>query len=348
MRIETRARSHAATRGTGPRGSEWRKYRRVGCRRGRKCAGWIPSTMAKRAKQGLWRSADAAGSAEEREQIRVIERAFRDDLKLDEDATLTPSRLARVRWPVFFNDLTDVGCEILASGRFNVPSLSHLSIESDGGVSDKGLAALASSKTMFRRIFQLQLDLKHVGVRGVRSLCRPETAFRRVRYLDLNGCQVSATAIRDLGAAQSPFRLIQDLSLQGCGVGDAELRAIAFSPSGFRRLWRLRLGFTRVTARGVAAMIARESSLAELEELHIGGKTVDDAALAMFGSLDSSLRRLKRLCLSETGITDAGLMKALSPSSRLHSLRAIDIGGVRLSARTRSWLRVHAPHVTVY
>lgn len=308
----------------------------------------VPLAMAKRARLAQRRPENTAGSAEEREQVRVIERAFREDLKLDQGATLTPSRLARVRWPVFVRDLTDVGCEILASGRFNVPSLSHLSIESDGAVSDKGLKALASSKSMFRRVIQLQLDLKDVGVRGVRSLCRPDSAFRRVRFLDLNGCQVPATAIRDLGAAHSPFRLIQDLSLQGCDVGDTELRAMACSPSGFRRLWRLRLGFTRITARGVATMIARESSLAKLEELHIGGKTVDDAALAMFGSLDSSLRRLKRLCLIETGITDAGLMQALSPSSRLHSLRAIDIGGVRLSARTRSWLRVHAPHVTVY
>ncbi|MBL8886246.1 MAG: hypothetical protein JNK16_06260, partial [Phycisphaerales bacterium] len=231
--------------------------------------------MAKRAKQGLWREEDASVSAEEREQVLVIERAFRDDLKLDEGATLTPNRLARVRWPVFMRDLTDVGCTILASGRFNSPSLSHLFIESDGSVSEKGLAALASSKTMFQQVFQLQLDLRHVGARGVRSLCRPDSAFRRVRFLALNGCQVSSTAIRELGAEQSPFRLIQDLSLQQCSIGDAELRAIAFSKSGFRRLWRLNLGLSRVTARGVAAMVSQGSSLAKLEELHIGGTGVD-------------------------------------------------------------------------
>lgn len=189
--------------------------------------------------------------------------------------------------------LSNVGLAALASHE----TLAALRLEGASSVTDDGVAHLATIPEL------VWLDLAQTGVtdKGLALLAKRG----RLRVLDLRQC----TGVTDKGVfALAGLKQLRGLGLASVPVTDKSLKSLAKVKS----LEALDLAMTRVTAGGIAKL----KSLKKLSWLSLNGLAVDDKAVTWL----KSSKVIEALDLTDTQITVKGL-KALAGKTTLRELK---------------------------
>lgn len=183
-------------------------------------------------------------------------------------------------------------------------TLSHLSIISEGRLTDKALASLGTMKKLqsldlSSYVDTEQLGKMHFSAAGIRQLA----GLQNLEELLLVGHDVPADAL--------DFPRLTSLSLSGDTITDTTADAIA----RLRKLKTLQLVYTNITDRGLQAI----TSLPELRRLNLDSKVITDKGTGLL----PKLTHLEHLSLRVSGLTDATLEHLL----KMQSLRRLDLSG---------------------
>ena len=175
-------------------------------------------------------------------------------------------------------------------GRFK-----HLRSLSIGGMTDKGLKALAGLQQL-QSLFLNDTDVTDAGLKELAGLTQ-------LRFLDLGGTEVTGAGLKALAGLKE----LRILILIKAKVTEAGLKAMG----GLKTLQTLNLGGTEVMDAWLKGLVLHK----ELRTLDLTNTPITDAGLKEL----AGLKQLQSLSLEMTKVTDAGvreLQKAL-PSLKI-------------------------------
>jgi cellulose synthase/poly-beta-1,6-N-acetylglucosamine synthase-like glycosyltransferase/Leucine-rich repeat (LRR) protein len=263
------------------------------------------------------------------------------DLRLKKTGITGAGLMAFANIRMLFMDLSDTGVtdENLAA----FAKLDHLQTLDLSGtpVTSKGMSKLQNCGSLN----ELRLAATAVGDEGLEQL----GSFKYLQNLDLNETAVTDAGLKHL----RKFGKLTALSLSGTSITDAGLPELADKYveldlsrtritnqgvahlQGINQLSKLRLASTAITNDALKLL----QVLTGLTRLDLADTAVDDQGLAYLALLP----RLQELNLNGTTVSDRGLDALL----KLPSLRRVSLEGARITAQGATFLRRHAPNLTV-